>query len=100
MNISGIVVKTAAEKVEEVMDTLRASGLCEVYFHDSAGRIIVTVEGADTNEEIRKMKEIMGLPGVICANLSYTYNEEEIEDALGQMRDAMQEVPEALRNDA
>lgn len=100
MNISGIVVKAAPEQVDVVMGVLRASGLCEVYFHDSAGRIIVTVEGVDTNEEIRKMKEIMGLPGVICANLSYTYNEEEIESALDQMKDALQQVPDALQLDA
>lgn len=100
MNISGIVVKAAPKQVDDVMEALRASGLCEVYFHDNAGRIIVTVEGADTNEEIRKMKEIMGLPGVICANLAYTYNEEEIEGALEQMKDAMQQVPDALQIDA
>jgi len=98
MNISGIVVKAAPAQVAEVMETLRTSGLCEVYFHDEAGRIIVTVEGEDTNEEIRKMKEIMGLPGVICANLAYTYNEEEIEGALEQMKAALQAVPEALQH--
>jgi nitrate reductase NapD len=98
MNISGIVVKTSPSQVDEVMEALGVSGLCEVYFHDNSGRIIVTVEGTDTNEEIRKMKEIMGVPGVISANLAYTYNEEEIAGALDQMKDAMQQVPEALQN--
>ncbi len=70
MNISGIVVKAVPDQAEEVMGTLRASGLCELHFHDKAGKIIVTVKGKDTNEEIRKMKEIMGLSGVICASLA------------------------------
>lgn len=97
MNISGIVVRTAPENVDEVIENLRATGLCDIHFNDPAGKIIVTVEGRDISEEMRKMKEIMAVPGVLCANLAYTYSEEETQNALELIKDSARAVPEALR---
>jgi nitrate reductase NapD len=94
-NISGVVVKTLPGDEEKVLDGLRSSGLCEVHFHDLSGRIIVTVEGDDVNEEVRKVKAIMDIPGVLCANLAYTCSDGE-----GGLREADRAVvvPETLRD--
>ena len=97
MNISGIVVKTAPEYLEQVMDALSVSGLCEIHFHDETGKIIVTVEGTDTGEEVRKMREIMNLPHVLCVDLAYSYNESGLQDDLEQRERVRDAVPEALR---
>ncbi len=97
MNISGIVVKTAPEDLNRVVERLKSSGLCEIHFLDGKGKIIVTVEGKDTDEEIRKLREIMNLPYVLCADLAYSYNEDETRlslDRLDLNRDA---VPHALK---
>ena len=98
MNISGIVVKAAPENISRVIETLKASGLCEVHFTDNAGKIVVTLEGKDTNEEIRKLREIMNLPDVLCANLAYSYNEDEMENDLGRIERKTEAVPDALNS--
>lgn len=98
MNISGIVVKTAPEDLNGVVERLNSSGLCEIHFLDEKGRIIVTVEGKDTDEEIRKLREIMNLPGVLCADLAYAYNEDETMLSLDMFDLNRDAVPHALKS--
>jgi len=97
MSISGIVVRTAPEHLSDVLDRLRSSGLCEVFFHDEAGKIIVTVEGKDTGEEVEKMKSIMNIPHVLCANLAYSYCEEESGDVADRPKRVADAVPDVLK---
>jgi nitrate reductase NapD len=97
MNISGMVVKTAPEHLDQVMESLNASGLCEIHFHDETGKIIVTVEGTDTGEEVKKMRDIMNFPHVLCVDLAYSYNEDGLEGNLEQLERVRDAVPEALR---
>lgn len=98
MNISSIVVKTAPEHFEHVMETLKASGLCEIHFMDETGKIVVTLEGKDTDEQIRKMREIMNLPDVLCADLAYSYSESEMELNLCRLERNRDAVPDALKS--
>jgi periplasmic nitrate reductase NapD len=77
MNISSIVVRTAPENLQSVLCSLRFSGLCDVYFHDETGKIVVTIEGEDIEEEVQKMKALLDIPKVLCANLAYSYCEFE-----------------------
>jgi len=98
MNISSVVVKTAPEHFDRVMETLKASGLCEIHFMDETGKIVVTLEGRDTDEEIRKMRQIMDLPDVLCADLAYSYSESEIELNLCQLERGKGAVPDALKS--
>jgi nitrate reductase NapD len=74
VSISGIVVKTAPEHLETVMAALEASGLCEIHFHDPGGKIVVTVEGEGEGDDVRKMREIMDLPHVLCVDLAWSYH--------------------------
>ncbi len=84
MNISSIVVKSAPGKADAVLEGLRASRLCEVHFHDSQGRIVVTIEGRDIEEEMEKLKTIQGMPFVVGAHLVYAYSEDEpVKDSSG-----------------
>ena len=82
MNVSSIVVKTTAERLQEVMDTINLCQLCEVHFYDSDGRIVATIEGESINEQIERLKEIQSIPYVFSANLAYSYCEEELSKAL------------------
>jgi nitrate reductase NapD len=77
MNISSVVVRSAPENLGAVLESLRASGLCEVHFHDDSGKIIVTLEGDNIGEEMAKMRDIMNLPHVLSATLAYSYSEDE-----------------------
>ena len=77
MNISSIVVKTRPENLDAVKASLTASGLCDLHFSDELGRIIVTVEGDDNEDETGKLKKIRKLPNIASADFSYTYTDED-----------------------
>ena len=98
MNISGIVIKTAPENRETVIASLQGSGLCEVHLSDEQGTIIVTVEGEDTGEEVKKVREIMNIPHVLCADLAYSYSEDETEGSLLRLERIRDAVPDALKS--
>jgi nitrate reductase NapD len=97
VNISGIVVKAAPEHLQNVLESLKSSGLCDVHFHDGSGKIIVTVEGRDTGEEVRKMKAIMDLPHVLSAGLAYSCNENEMTEAFEHFKTTGTAVPDSLK---
>jgi nitrate reductase NapD len=98
MNISSIVVKTAPEKMTGVMENLKKSGLCEVHFHDQTGKIIVTLEGENISEEMKKMKAILNMKGVLSADLAYSYSENEMLETIECMKTA-DAVPAMLKED-
>ena len=97
MNISGIVVRTDPENLESVLEYLKSSWFCDAYFHDKIGKIIVTVEGENTGEEVQKLKAILKMPNEFYANLIYSYCGEELAVALGQAGAVRDAVPEELR---
>lgn len=82
MNVSSIVVKTSPEYLGETIAAINALDFCEVYFYDSEGRIVVTIEGKRLNDQIEIMKHIQNMPFVLCANLAYSYCEDEVSDSL------------------
>jgi len=98
VNVSGLVIKTAPEHVTAVCDLLRDSGLCEVFLHDASGRIIVTIEGKNVSEEMRKLGVIQGLPHVAGADLVYSYSEHEVMEDLRHFDGLEDPVPDALKS--
>ena len=56
MNISSIVIQAKPEYVEEIIAVCEANDFCDYHFHDVAkGKIVVTIEGANIDEEMSKM---------------------------------------------
>jgi nitrate reductase NapD len=88
MNISSIVVKTEPGKMTGLVESLKNSGLCEVHFHDQTGKIIVTIEGENISEEMKKMKAIQNMPDVLSADLAYSYSENEMLETVEHMKTA------------
>ena len=76
MNISSIVVRTKPAMVESVIAALKESGLCDVYFSDKQGRVVVTIEADDIDGEIEKLTAIRNLPDVLGADLVYAFSDE------------------------
>ncbi len=76
VNVSSVVIRSLPEHLPEVERALLAAGLGEVHFKDDQGRMVVTIEGADADEEISKLRAIQNLPFVLVANLSYTYSDD------------------------
>ncbi|RLJ70820.1 periplasmic nitrate reductase chaperone NapD [Hydrogenivirga caldilitoris] len=99
MNISGVVVRTLPERIEEVINSLEESGLCDVHFHDDKGRIIVTIEAETTEEEVFKLKALQGLEHVLSADLVYAYSEEELEKAKEELHMERGELPKIVEED-
>ena len=80
MNISSIVIKTSPEHLKDVLASLNSSDFCETHFHDELGRIIVTVEGENMAEEMKKLKLLQKTDRVLSAEMAYSYNDSHIND--------------------
>ena len=97
MNVSSHVIKVAPENLEQAVDVLRKSGLCDIFFHDPQGMIVVTIEGNDVGEEIDKMRKIQKLPYVLSIALAYAYGEPELDEAIRTIARDGSPVPDALQ---
>ena len=85
MNVSSIVVTTSPEHMKSVIDMINSYDLCEVHFKDTDGRIVVTVEGENIEEQMKSLGVIQNIPEVFNANLMFSYCEEELIEALDQI---------------
>jgi nitrate reductase NapD len=94
MNLSSIIVLAKPGNLDEVIRALKASDEFEYHLHDKTGRIIVTIEGVDTEEEIRKLKKLNAIPHVISAEMVFAYSEEELEND----RDKLEKLKDNLPN--
>ena len=97
MNVSSHVIRVEPENLEQAIESLRQSGLCDVFFHDPKGTIVVTIEGKDVGEEMDKMKAIQSFPFVLSAALAYAYSETELNEAIDKLSRTGCSVPEALK---
>ncbi len=98
MNISSIVVQVKPENYEKVKAAFEVSGVCEYHFGDiEKGKMIVTIEGDNVEEEIKKLVLIQRTAGVIAADMMQTY-QEELDDAIKEL-EAAQMVPDILERE-
>lgn len=99
MNISSIVVRVQPENYDQVKEALEVSGVCDYHFGDKEkGKMIVTVEGAGVEEEIKKLVAIQTTKGVLAADMMQTY-QEELESAIKELEEA-DVVPDMLNMDS
>jgi len=98
MNISSVVVQTVPKFLDEVVEALKNSDACDYHMHDEKGRIIITIEGTDVSEELKKMKVIEMIPHVISAEMQMAYSEDELEANMQKMENA-DLVPKILNDD-
>ena len=92
MNISGILVVVAPERVNSMAETLTALQGIDVHHIDQpSGRIIITQEAESVHDEIDGLKRIRELPGIVLAEMSYHNFEEDTEN--------VSSIPEELEND-
>ena len=98
MNISSIIVMCLSEHEKEVVDIIEECDYARYHMHQN-GKIIVTIEGEDTEEEIAKIRKLEGIPNVISASLHYSYCEDELEEERGRLMED-RDVPLWLNNDS
>ena len=98
MNLSSVVVQTRPEHLDEVLRAIKASPDCEYHLHDEKGRIIITIEGKDTEEEVKKLKNVQALPHVVSAEMAFAYSEEELEQERRKLENAKDNIPDWLND--
>jgi nitrate reductase NapD len=81
-----------------VIKALSSSGDCEYHLHDKKGRIIVTIEGENTEEEIEKLKSIQQIPNVISAEMVFAYSEDELEKERNKLENLKDNIPDWLND--
>ncbi len=97
MNISSIVVNTLPENSNEIIELLKEGEFCEFHLYEN-GKIIVTIEGEDVSEEIRKLRLIEQTPNVISASMVYSFCEDELEQEKKKLI-AFADFPEWLNDE-
>jgi len=98
MNISSIVVRCTSQWYDDVKKWCEESDICDFHFGDKeTGKIIITIEGADVNEEIEKLMKIQQAPHVIAADMMMTY-QEDLDEAVKELENSDQ-VPEILNRE-
>ena len=98
MNISSVVVQTVPKFLDKVVESLKNSDACDYHMHDEKGRIIITLEGADVSEELKKMKVIEMIPHVVSAEMQMAYSEDELDANMERMENA-DLVPKVLNDE-
>ncbi|MEZ0322855.1 MAG: chaperone NapD [Hydrogenothermaceae bacterium] len=98
-NISGVVVQTKPEFLRTVLESLEETGVCDVHFYDEKGRIIITIEGENTEEEVSKLKIIQSIPYVISAEMHFSYTEEELDRAIKEINKNTEKILNFLNDD-
>ncbi|GEM_PF-107403 len=98
MNLSSIVIQTKPENLNKVLQTVKSSPDCEYHIHDEKGRIIVTIEGKNTEEEIGKLKKLQAIPHVITAEMAFAYSEDELEQEREKLEKSKDNIPEWLND--
>ncbi len=95
MNISSIVVQALPKHIDELVAYFQNEDYVDYHLCDKAtGKIIVTIEGAGVEEEIKKLVKIQQLPHVITADMMMSY-QEELDEAIKELNEA-DEIPEVL----
>ena len=98
MNISSIVIQTLPENVEKVIQIIKDNpDTCEYHLHDPKGKIIVTVEGEDVEEEVNKLVDIQCFDYVIAADMMMTYQEDQLDAEIKKLE--ADDVVPAMLND-
>lgn len=98
MNISSIVVQTLPKYLDEVVEALKASDVCDYHMHDEKGRIIITIEGEGVTEELRKLSVIEAIPHVAAADMQMAYSEDELDAHMDVINNS-DAVPKMLNDD-
>ena len=80
MNISSVLLMVKPENVEGVITAVEKVKTAEYHMHDELGKIIITIEGENLDEELKLLKQIKAIPKVISAEMMYSYSEDELDD--------------------
>ncbi len=99
MNISSIVVCVNLKHEEQIISQLNKIEFCEYHLSSGDGRLIVTLEGESVNDEIQSLTKIKQIPGVISAEMVYSYAADELNREREKLGLADGQPPDWLNDD-
>lgn len=97
-NVSSLVVLCAQKDIESLWEKINAIKGAECHYQDTSGKIIVTLESQSIEEEIKLLKQIERLEGVLSAQMIYAYHSTE----LATLREEIQKqdrIPKVLQDE-
>jgi nitrate reductase NapAB chaperone NapD len=77
MTIAGVLVVCRPERLSELRGLLAEFSWAEVHHSDPAGRLVITIETATTQENMERLKAVQRLPPVLFAEMVEHYVEDE-----------------------
>ena len=77
MMISGVLVVAKPEHQSQVRTALEAFPWAEVHHEDPDGRLVITIEAADTDQAVARLLEVKELPRVLLAEMVEHHVENE-----------------------
>lgn len=98
-NVSSVVVMCNGDEVSRLWDILNLIDNVECHYKDEIGKIVVTIESSSIDEEIKILKHIEGIKGVISAQMIYSYNEKELDELRNNIENS-DNVPNILQDDS
>ena len=97
-NVSSLVVMCKGGDIQRLWGEIEEIPQTQCHYKDESGKIVVTIESSSVDEEIRTLKKIEGLKGVISTQMIYAYHNFELE-VLQENIQRQEVVPEILKND-
>ena len=70
MNVSGVVVACRPENLDLVAEAVAAFPWAQVHHRDARGRLVVTIEAADSEESAARLRDLQELEQVVMAEMA------------------------------
>lgn len=97
-NVSSLVVLCVPQDMESLWKKINMISGAECHYQDASGKIIVTLESQSIEEEIKIVKRIERLEGVILAQMIYAYHSTELE-AMREEINKQDTIPAVLQGE-
>jgi nitrate reductase NapD len=80
MSISGLVLQTTPERMQDVRQSLERLAAVEIHAATEDGRLVITVDEADDEQAAQIIAEFSNIAGVLSTSLAYNHFEDELTD--------------------
>lgn len=98
MNISSVVLHVNPESTDLVIARIQEDNVCEYHLHNDSGKIVVTIEGKDVEEELEKFQYLKSLPNVLSASMAFSYSEDELDEVRKNL-EKVDQLPDWLNDE-
>jgi periplasmic nitrate reductase NapD len=85
MNISSAVLYIAPARLDEACEALRQMPGVEIHAQTTEGKVVVTLEGDDTNSAADSYVALHGIAGVASVAMIYQYSGNESDNEEGMV---------------